>query len=243
MTASSHIIGLIPAAGSGQRLGGELPKQYQALAGLPMLVHTVRALQNHAAMQHIYIVLAEHDTWFESLCSPHLGDYTTLYCGGQTRATSVQNGLHAIQNYYAHETPWVMVHDAARPCLHPDDLSRLIHRIQTPISHVSHAYVLGHPVADTLKYAHTEQATHVKHTVERAGLWHAQTPQVARLDTLIRALESAKTHPNAPTDEAQALELSGHPIELIQAHHPNFKVTYPADQRLAEALIAYKQYI
>ena len=109
----------IPAAGSGQRLGGQLPKQYQSLAGLPMLVHTIRALQNHPAVQHIYVVLSPHDTLFIELCAPLVEACTPLYCGGNSRAASVMGGVRALAQHYHHtsENPWLMVHDAARPAL------------------------------------------------------------------------------------------------------------------------------
>jgi 2-C-methyl-D-erythritol 4-phosphate cytidylyltransferase len=243
-TSYPPIIGLIPAAGAGQRLGGQLPKQYQPLAGLPMLVHTIRALQNHPAVQHLYVVLAPNDTLFVELCAPHVSECTPLYCGGESRAASVTGGVRALAQHYHRtpENPWLMVHDAARPCLHAEDLATLIAHIQSSESSPApHAYILANPVADTLKRASAPSPTsspHIHETVPRENLWQAQTPQVATLNDLLSALNAEyPTNIHSPTDEAQALERQGHIIELVQARHPNFKVTYPADQKLAARLL------
>lgn len=232
-------IALIPAAGSGQRLGGPLPKQYQPICGTPMLVHTVRALQTHPAIQHVFIVLSPTDTLFETYCAPLLHHCTPLHVGSTTRAGSVLAGLKAIPDTFA--DAWIFVHDAARPCLHKKDLSTLLSALNTS-DPLASGYVLANPVADTLKRVErTEESATVRvlETVPRDTLWQAQTPQVARCSTLLSALKHAlNTHSQPPTDEAQALEWAGHTVQLVAAHHPNFKVTYSADQQLAEAVLS-----
>jgi len=226
-------VALIPAAGSGQRLGGSIPKQYHLLRGTPMLVHTVWAMQAHPGIQHVFVILSPDDTLFATLCAPHLQHCTPLYVGAQTRAGSVLNGLKAIASNFA--DAWVCVHDAARPCLHPEDLSNLVDTLKATTDGI----VLANPVADTLKRTH-KNTTQVLETVSRDTLWQAQTPQIARCTTLLDALTQAleASYENTPTDEAQALEWAGYSVQLVAARHPNFKVTYPADQRLAEAVLA-----
>lgn len=229
-------IALIPAAGSGQRLGGSIPKQYHLLRGTPMLVHTIWAMQARADIQHVFVILSPDDTLFAELCIPHLQHCTPLYVGAQTRAGSVLNGLRALPS--ACVNTWVCVHDAARPCLHSEDLSNLLDTLKNTTDH--DGYVLANPVADTLKRTH-KNTNQVLETVSRETLWQAQTPQIARRTTLLNALTQAletTSHTLAPTDEAQALEWAGCSVQLVAARHPNFKVTYPADQRLAEAVLA-----
>ncbi|MES2206381.1 MAG: 2-C-methyl-D-erythritol 4-phosphate cytidylyltransferase [Pseudomonadota bacterium] len=259
-------IALLPAAGSGQRLGGSLPKQYQPLNSLPMLMHTIQALQAHPAIEHVFIVLASDDTHFESLCTPYLKHCTPLYVGASTRAASVLNGLKALPKEA--ENAWVFVHDAARPCLHREDIASLVKAVEqqpdfqvtnkgaNKVAQLANAvtlreidaevvnkeaikgFILATPVADTLKRS-SMHSMHITETVSREQLWQAQTPQVCQRAVLINALEHALSSAHlAPTDEAQALEWANHQVNLVPAKHPNFKVTYRADQLLAEAVLA-----
>jgi 2-C-methyl-D-erythritol 4-phosphate cytidylyltransferase len=238
-SSSPRCIALIPAAGSGQRLGGSLPKQYQRIGTEPMLVHTLRALE-HPSIIHRYIVLAPEDQYFESHCASRLrAPYTPLYVGASSRAGSVLAGLNALPAEHAQD--WVWVHDAARPCLHPKDVEQLLEALTQGDPTHEQGWILSQPVADTLKRASTPHATTltVHETVSREALWQAQTPQIACVATLIRALEhAAHDYPDtAPTDEAQALEWHHIPVHLVPALHPNFKVTYPSDQSLAHYVL------
>ena len=195
----------------------DCPKQYLSLAGKTLIQHTVERLLTHPAISTGVVVISADDSYFaQTGLSVH--DDVQVVTGGPTRATSVQAGLAAVT------TQWVMVHDAARPCVTHSDIDALIERAQ---SHQDGA-LLAAPVRDTMKRANVHGQ--VAHTVEREALWHALTPQMFLTQTLKRALEEAG---DQVTDEASAIEASGgHPI-LVPASASNIKVTHPEDQWLA----------
>jgi len=216
---------IVPAAGSGSRMGGELPKQYLPLAGKPMIYHALVTLCGCADIASVFVVLAPEDTQFHSYNWSAFGDkLQPLYCGGATRAESVLNGLMASE---LEPEDWVLVHDAARPCLAQEHLSRLI----AELSDDEVGGILAVPVADTLKRA--DGANRIAHTEERNGLWQAQTPQMFRAGLLLQALQTAPQ----VTDEASAIEALGLHPKLVESETNNFKVTYPQDIRLAELLL------
>lgn len=216
---------LVPAAGSGSRMGSELPKQYLPLAGQPMIYHALATLCASADIAAVFVVLAPDDTQFSQYDWSAFGDkLQPLYCGGATRAESVTNGLMASE---LEPDEWVLVHDAARPCLSQAQLARLIDELRGD----EVGGILAVPVADTLKRA--DSAQRVAHTENREGLWQAQTPQMFRTGLLLRAL---KTAPQV-TDEASAVEALGLHPKLVASETTNFKVTYPQDVRLAELLL------
>ncbi len=216
---------LVPAAGSGSRMGSELPKQYLDLAGRPMIYHALTALCASPDITRVFVVLAPNDEHFRRYDWSHCGDkLETLYCGGATRAESVANGLMASE---IEPDDWVLVHDAARPCLGQAQLARLI----TELRNDEVGGILAVPVADTLKRADSGQR--IARTENRDGLWQAQTPQMFRAGLLIEALQTA---PNV-TDEASAVEALGLHPRLVASESTNFKVTYPQDIRLAELLL------
>ena len=216
---------LVPAAGSGSRMGGELPKQYMELAGKPMIYHTLTALCACADIASVFVVLAPDDTRFRGYDWSALGDKVQpLYCGGATRAETVLNGLMASE---LEPDDWVLVHDAARPCITRQQLARLISELRDD----EVGGILAVPVADTLKRA--DDARRVARTEDRTGLWQAQTPQMFRTGMLIEALETA---PNV-TDEASAIEALGLHPRLVPGDPSNFKVTYPQDALLASLLL------
>jgi 2-C-methyl-D-erythritol 4-phosphate cytidylyltransferase len=219
---------LIPAAGSGSRMGRELPKQYLPLAGRPMLWHAVRTLAHHPRIRRVYVVLAAEDPHFpESDFSAFAPRLRVLRCGGQTRAASVRNGLRAMAEEVGAED-WVLVHDAARPCLRPHHVDALIAQVETD----SVGGILAIPVADTLKRA--DAGGRIEATQPREGLWQAQTPQMFRHGLLLSALERAT---EAPTDEAGAVEALGLRPRLVAGDVLNLKVTWPRDLRLAELIL------
>ena len=221
----SEFYALVPAAGSGSRMGGELPKQYLPLAGQPMLFHALNALCSNADIGTVFVVLAPDDTLFHSYDWSRFGDkLQPLYCGGATRAESVLNGLMASE---LEPDDWVLVHDAARPCLTQAQLARLIAELRDD----EVGGILAVPVADTLKRADGEQR--IAHTENRDGLWQAQTPQMFRTGLLLRALQTAP----AVTDEASAIEALGLHPRLVASESTNFKVTYAQDVHLAELLL------
>ncbi len=224
--------GLIPAAGAGARMGearvGEtLPKQYLKLAGRPMLQHAVRALLAAAEIETVFVVLTPGDPHFRTIdWGKDAGRIAPLYCGGVTRRDSVLNGLVAASSLLQADD-WVLVHDAARPCLGLAELSRLIGVCSTD----DVGGLLAVPVADTLKRA--DAAGRVAATEPREGLWQAQTPQMFRHGVLLDALGKS----GQVTDEAAAVEHMGLKPLLVEGARDNLKVTYPADIALAEYLL------
>ncbi len=220
--------GLIPGAGTGARMGAMLPKQYLDIAGQPMIAHAVRALLASERIERVFVVLASDDEWWAHYDWQFAADRLTLLrCGGDTRADSVSNGLVAMA---AADDDWVLVHDAARPCLDGSTLEQLIDEVGEDAV----GGLLAVPLADTLKRAGSGQR--VAATVPREGLWQAQTPQMFRYGLLMRAL-SARAD-DAPTDEASAVERLGLAPMLVASCFSNFKVTWPDDLALARRLLA-----
>lgn len=220
---------LVPAAGFGARMGHELPKQYMSLAGKPMIYHALATLCANAEITTVFVVLAPDDEQWRSFDWSQFGDkLQPLFCGGKTRAESVLNGLLASE---LELEDWVLVHDAARPCLSAQQLTRLLDELRNDAV----GGLLAVPVADTLKRADAMQR--VAHTESRDGLWQAQTPQMFRTGLLVQALE---TVPNV-TDEASAIEALGLKPKLVNSDSTNFKVTYPQDLQLAELLLGRKK--
>jgi len=206
-------------------MGSEIPKQYLPLAGKPMIYHALATLCACAEITTVFVVLAPEDAHFHGYDWSALGDkLQPLYCGGTTRAESVLNGLMASE---LEPDEWVLVHDAARPCLTEGHLARLLAELRDD----EVGGILAMPVADTLKRA--DEAKRIAHTENRDGLWQAQTPQMFRAGLLVEALETA---PNV-TDEASAIEALGLHPKLVESESTNFKVTYPQDIRLAELLL------
>ena len=218
---------LVPAAGSGARFGAEVPKQYLDLAGKPMIYHTLAVLCACARIDRVWVVLSPGDEWWSTYDWGGLGPKLQVaVCGGATRAESVGNGLVAAASVLA-DDDWVLVHDAARPCLAPERLLALCDELaDDPVGGL-----LAVPVADTLKRADAEQR--VTATEPRDGLWQAQTPQMFRYGMLRQALA---VHADV-TDEAGAIEAAGYKPRLVRSDPTNFKVTFPADLRLAELVL------
>jgi 2-C-methyl-D-erythritol 4-phosphate cytidylyltransferase len=220
-------IGLIPAAGQGARLGSEAPKQYLELAGRPMLAHAAERLLAHPAVELAFVVLAPDDERWATHDWTAFGDrLAPLWCGGATRRDSVLNGLIAMANVVDPDD-WVLVHDAARPCLARDDLGRLIEAVRED----DVGGILAIPLADTLKRA--DSAERIGATEPRAGLWLAQTPQMFRHGTLLRAIGGA----GEVTDEASAVEAIGLRPRLVPGSARNIKVTFPGDAVIAAGLL------
>lgn len=221
----SEFHALVPAAGFGARMGNELPKQYLDLAGRPMIWHALSTLCASPNIKTVFVVLAPDDEYFARYDWSHCaGKLEPLYCGGATRAESVANGLLASE---LEPDDWVLVHDAARPCLSVHLLSRMIAELRDdPVGGI-----LAVPVADTLKRGDSQQR--IAHTEPREGLWQAQTPQMFRTGLLAQALQQCKT----ATDEASAIEALGLQPKLVASDSSNFKVTYPQDIVLAELLL------
>lgn len=227
----SKFFALIPAAGSGSRMGNELPKQYLSLNNRPMIYHAINTLCQNQLIAGVFVVLAPNDDeWFKYDWSEFTEKLIVLSCGGLTRADSVLNGLTAAKQKNLVDTnDWILVHDAARPCLTSILLNKLINELT--IDNVGG--LLAVPVADTLKRSNTDNR--VAHTESRESLWQAQTPQMFRYDLLTHALRSA-ANINV-TDDASAVEGLGFHPKLVLGDAYNFKVTYPQDLALAELII------
>jgi len=222
---------LIPAAGTGTRFRGEVPKQYLALAGKPMLWHAVASVCV-APVQSVFVVLAPGDREFARYdWSAFAGKLEPLYCGGESRRDSVYNGMVAAMAAVDADD-WMLVHYAARPCLPKRDLDSLI--AETREDQIGG--ILALPAADTVKKAAKDEAgaLRVAGTEDRSQLWLAQTPQMFRCGLLVQALKDAKT---AVTDESGAVEQMGLKPRLVAGSRENIKVTFPEDMKIAEAIL------
>jgi len=225
---------VLPAAGAGRRFGGSLPKQHWPLASSTVLEMSLRPFIADARCAAIALVL-DAPALADSSLRARLPAMVLTVAGGAERADSVLAGLEAL----ALHTPapasggdWVLVHDAARPCLSTRDLERLL------VAGVSqpHGALLAAPMADTLKRA--DERGICDGTVDRAGLWRALTPQMFRLGALQDALRAARASARTPTDEAQAMEWQGAAALLVEAVDGNIKITNRADLVIAEAMLA-----
>ena len=221
---------LMPAAGSGRRFGGEVPKQYLAAAGKPLIAHALEALLAHPAIDGAVVALAAN--------APHWPGWTSLHgkpviacVGGLERADSVLAALRALPASVP-EDALLLVHDAARPNLRADDIDKLIDAATA----CADGAVLAAPVRDTLKRA--GESARIAATEPRERLWRALTPQAFRRDLLLRALEAAQVAGVAVTDEAMAVERLGLHPALVEGREDNLKVTTPADLALVEFLLA-----
>jgi 2-C-methyl-D-erythritol 4-phosphate cytidylyltransferase len=228
--AAQRRFALIPAAGAGARFGDRLRKQYVPIAGVPLLKRAIDSLHGAVVLDGVFVVLAKDDKEYAERIGSIQG-VEPVYCGGPTRTESVRNGLAAVGRH-AQAEDWVIVHDAARPCLDVTTLHRLLHELEDePVGGL-----LAIPLTDTLKRAETGAGLRAASTESREGLWCAQTPQMFRFAILQHALRKADAA--KVTDEAQAIEALGVKPRLIQGSPANIKVTYPEDITLAEAILA-----
>jgi len=218
---------VIPAAGVGQRMGGPAPKQYLSLAGRTVIECALSPFLARSDVEGAMVVVAANDFQFEKLTIAGDARVRTAI-GGAERAESVLRGVAALG---ASDADWVLVHDAARPCLSAEDLSRLIDALVAD----DVGGLLACPVADTLKSADERQ--HVSATVPRERLWRALTPQMFRVGLLQRALLSAAKAGVVVTDEAAAVERLGLQPKLVVGRADNIKITVPEDLGYAEFLL------
>jgi len=221
--ANSRFYALVPCAGTGSRAGTPGPKQYERIAGHPLVWHTLAAFAAVKRITRTLVVVAPGDGFFERNPTSAL----VAPCGGATRAASVSNGLYELTRIGAHEHDWVLVHDAARCLITPSSIDALIDAC------VGDAVggLLAQRLPDTLK---REEDGRVAETIARDDKWLAQTPQMFRIGLLMQALERSGDH---VTDEATAVEALGHRPLLVQGGTQNFKVTYPDDFSHAEAVL------
>lgn len=225
MSSEPRYWAVVPAAGIGTRMGSDLPKQYLLLNDRPVIEHTLRTLLGHPKIVKVIVAIADSDQcWANTSVSRQSG--VQRVAGGAERADSVLNGLLSLQGDAAADD-WVLVHDAARPCLHGADLDHLIETLR------NHAVggLLGYPLSDTIK--HVNDQALVLETLPREQLWRAFTPQMFRYGALRTALEYARSGAFQVTDEASAMELYGLLPQLVKGRSDNIKITRPEDLELA----------
>lgn len=229
---------LVAAAGRGSRMGAAIAKQYLPLAGSTVIENTLQRLASHPRVAGLMVVLdadelvSESSLWAALKLSQPGALPVPLHAvaGGAERYASVDNGLRALSEHIAADD-WVMVHDAARPCLRHEDLDHLLDSLADhPVGGL-----LAAPVADTMK--RSDAGGDVIETVNRESLWRALTPQMFRLGALRAALQDAQQRGLGVTDEASAMELAGFRPRLVEGHPDNIKITHPADLELAELFI------
>jgi 2-C-methyl-D-erythritol 4-phosphate cytidylyltransferase len=235
-TPSIHA--LIPAAGRSVRFGGTTLKQYAHLNGIPVIAHSIEAISAHPMVASVTVALAEDDGIFDELVRPAYPAVHTV-TGGDSRAQTVLNGLQAIQSREP-GCDWVLVHDAARPCLSREALNRLV---VAGLASESGA-IMAVPVSDTLKWADEDNG--IERTIDRSRCWAAQTPQMFRAPQtpqmfrapqLAAELNKALADGLNPTDEAAAMERAGHRPLLVEGRTTNIKITGAADLALAEFIL------
>ena len=227
---SGAVYAVVPAAGAGKRMGSATPKQYLELAGRTVLEHTLWRLAGLTSIQKVVVAVSVGDEYFESLRS-RLPAKVSTAPGGAERCHSVLSALHVLATE-AEPDDWVLVHDAARPCVRIEDLERML----SALGDSEVGGILAAPVRDTLKRCDASGA--IVATVDRTELWHALTPQMFRLGTLTRAIETALAAGVVVTDEAQAIERIGLIPRVVAGSADNLKITHPEDLALAAMILA-----
>ena len=224
-----RIHALIPAAGQSVRFGGTTLKQYAHLLGKPVIAHSIDALRQHKAVCEVTVALAQDDGIYNDLIRPDYPEVRTV-TGGDIRARTVLRGLRYIRSFDT-DSQWVLVHDAARPCLSHSALERLLNKGLS----CEQGAILAIPVSDTLK--REAESNRIEGTHDRSGLWAAQTPQLFPLDALLQNIQSAVNFGKPPTDEAEAMERAGLQPILVPGCPSNIKITGPDDLALAECIL------
>ena len=225
----NSIWAVVPAAGSGRRLGGEIPKQYREIAGAPLIEHTLCALLESPDIRGIVVALDPSDRRADAIDS--LSDVRVQTTpGGAKRADSVMAGVELLAAEGA-EDDWVLVHDAARPCLQLESLAALIERARQS----GEGVILAEPVADTLKQVGNDGQ--ISRTVDRQSLWRAQTPQLFPLFALRAALGLCLEEGLSVTDEAMAMVWAGEPLHVVEGPSSSIKVTVEADLAFADLVL------
>lgn len=226
----TKIWALIPAAGIGTRMKSELPKQYLEIDGKTILEHSLSKFLEHPSIDKVVVALHPNDNHWAKIKIANHSKIITVE-GGATRAESVLNGLKAIQQQHQQED-WVMVHDAARPCLDKASIDALIQAGKDS----AHGAILAYPSVDTVKLANANQT--IDKTLNREQIWLAQTPQYFPVQILADAIETGLEQGLAITDEASAIEAQGMHPALVIGTRKNIKVTEPEDMMLASVWLA-----
>jgi 2-C-methyl-D-erythritol 4-phosphate cytidylyltransferase len=206
-------------------MGGSIPKQYLRLHDVPVIIHTLKKLAATPSIEEIIVVISETDPYWPELNIP-VDIPVRVVTGGEHRVHSVFNGVESIASELSNDD-WILVHDAARPCVRNEDIVKLIDAVK---DHECGG-LLATPVRDTMKQAAENNA--IKATLDRSTMWHALTPQIFRAPLLLDALTAGLNDPDKITDEASALELQGYSPLLVEGHADNIKITRPEDLALA----------
>jgi len=233
-SANPRYWAVVPAAGFGRRMGSAIPKQYLPINGRVVLAHTLERLAQHPHIAGIVVAIAQDDPHWQGMPAMQLTVPVTTVTGGEERSHSVLNALDYLYQH-APADDWVLVHDAARPCVRVSDIDQLMMQLHDDAV----GGLLAVPVRDTMKRADSTQ--HVTATIERAGLWHAVTPQMFRLKMLRDAIAAALAQGVRITDEAMAIELTGRRPRLVEGHADNIKITRHEDLQLAEWFLLQQQ--
>jgi len=224
---------LVPAAGVGARMGADMPKQYLSLSGQTILEHTLKRLLRLPQLEGIVLVVSPlDDRWSELSITGH--PKVEVVSGGQERCDSVLNGLYHLESR-VDKLDWVLVHDAARPCVDLGDIQELIGDLQEHLV----GGILGVPVSDTIKRINEDYG--IETTVDRRVLWQAQTPQMFRYGVLKQSLEQALSAKQAITDEASAVEWAGFFPCMVEGRRDNIKITRPEDLPMAELILSQQE--
>lgn len=226
MSNTINIWGIVPAAGIGSRMGADLPKQYLKIAGKTILELSVERLLSYTEIRGIVVAVAEKDEIWPTLAISR-NEKVLSTTGGAERWESVLNALNYLEGH-ANEGDWVMVHDAARPCVRPADIETLVKGSMDS----EDGGLLALRVRDTMKRAESDNK--VSETVDRANLWHALTPQLFPIETLVTAMQNSLENGVFITDESQSVEYIGLRPKLIPGHSDNIKITLPEDLKQAE---------
>jgi 2-C-methyl-D-erythritol 4-phosphate cytidylyltransferase len=221
--------GLIVAAGSAQRYGQEPPKQYQLVGDVPLLQFSLNCFNAVPDIAGMVVGISAIDRWFDSLCQAP-DKFLGVFVGGASRSETVLRGLEALTSH-AEADDWVLVHDAARPCLRVSDLQYLIDEVVDE----EVGGILAAPVWDTLKVA--DRHGNVRKTLCRQRVWRAMTPQMFRLGALTQALNACSGSFEDVADEASAIERLGRPVKLVRGRDDNLKVTVEADLDRVAAIL------
>ncbi|MDG1254487.1 MAG: 2-C-methyl-D-erythritol 4-phosphate cytidylyltransferase [Glaciecola sp.] len=223
-TNVSPITVIVPAAGIGSRMAAATAKQYLTLGSQTVIAYTLELLVSHPRIKSVIVALHPQDLQFSQLS---IANHPKITCvvGGDERVDSVLNGLATLT-----DDQWVMVHDAARPCLTHTDIDKLLTTIDEPSAHGA---ILAKPAIDTMKQIQRGSRS-IDTTIDRETLWHALTPQLFSAHALHNAIEQAQQQNLTITDEASAMEQAGYRVQLIPGQASNIKITLPEDLALAE---------
>lgn len=230
---ANRTVALVPAAGRGLRMGGDVPKQFLTLGGLPILVHSLLALERADTVHEVVLVVpsAERDYCLREIVARHgLTKVARVVPGGEERQDSVRLGLQTVGD----EAEFVLVHDAVRPFLTADMIGRALARAAE-----WGAAVVAIPMRDTVKRVGADGL--VERTVDRRGLWLAQTPQAFRVGVLREAHRKAQLEGVRATDDAQLVEWFGNPVAVVEGSGENIKITRPEDLVIGEAILAARR--